>query len=56
MSDEDIKQTLLYYYFDVQQSLNWLYGTHVYPGSAMVFECRLSRGARASKGCTGTQR
>lgn len=26
ISDNDIKETLYHYYFDVQQSLNWLYG------------------------------
>ena len=37
ITDSEIKDTLYHYYFDVQQSLNWLYGKSVDPPSLTLY-------------------
>ena len=37
ITDDEIKDTLYHYYFDVQQSINWLYGNPLLSPIAMRF-------------------
>lgn len=52
ISDLDIKETLYHYYFDVQASLNWLYGEEIWSTGAIQLMMSLPslRGTAEARG------